>query len=202
MPQQMGSPMISSTRTPPSNFKWLASTAISPEVAQCHGFRAPQCIGWTQCHGDWVAQCRPPTPEIVDFAVRNLGNPPMPHESVNDRASLPNDAKTGLLNDFSEIASQTIQHLKPQPPSGNVVSSTPAITTRNEGSGPINGTPPARQRNEVGRPMFSLFYDMPRPIPQRRTSAQLAMRHASTASRHPAFNRQCIQSVVGGFGIT
>ncbi|KAI5828840.1 hypothetical protein K523DRAFT_363788 [Schizophyllum commune Tattone D] len=63
---------------------------------------------------------------------------PIQHESVNDRASSPNSAKTGLLNDFSEIASRTVQHLRPQPPSGNVMSSTPAITTQNEGPAPSN----------------------------------------------------------------
>ena len=75
------------------------------------------------------------------------------------------------------------RRLKPQPPSGNVVNSTPAIATRNEEPAPSNGTPPARQRNEVGRPMFSLVYDLQLSMPQRGTSAKLAMRHASTSQR-------------------
>ena len=84
------------------------------------------------------------------------------------------------------------------------MNSTPAIATRNERPAPSNETTPARQRNEVGRPMFSLVYDIQLSIPQRRTSAQLAMRHASTSRRRatlPSIGNASSQSL-GGYGIT
>ncbi|KAL1710234.1 hypothetical protein EV121DRAFT_275815 [Schizophyllum commune] len=172
MPRLAGSPMVSSTRKRPSNPQsGSQAPTISPEVAQCYWVRAPQWCATRRSYAD-SRQCPRSSPNAVDTGSSM---------SVNDHANSPHDAKTGLLNDFSEIASRTVQHLKPRPPSGNVVNSTPAIATRNEGPAPSNGTPPARQRNEVGRPMFSLVYDIQLSMPQRGTSAKLAMRHASTS---------------------
>ncbi|KAL1678974.1 hypothetical protein EV122DRAFT_277573 [Schizophyllum commune] len=138
-------------------------------------------------------QCPPSSPNAADAGSSM-------RESVNDRASSPNDVKIGLLNDFSEIASRTVQHLKPQPPSGNVVSSTPAITTQNEEPArPM--TRPARRRNEVGWPMFSLVYDNRRSMKNQRPTRNATCVDL-TASRHSASNRQCIKSVVGDYDIT
>ncbi|KAL1729543.1 hypothetical protein EV714DRAFT_273596 [Schizophyllum commune] len=185
-----GSPMLLGPGSSMMNMAWSASQELRPRLRCWQTSQARQCIPgssndmlYGQPNAFFLTNAATPRKSVnVPGARLMVDTGSSMRESVNDRASSPNDVKIGLLNDFSEIASRTVQHLKPQPPSGNVVSSTPAITTQNEEPArPM--TRPARRRNEVGWPMFSLVYDIRRSIPQRRTSAQLAMRHASTSQR-------------------
>ncbi|KAL1710228.1 hypothetical protein EV121DRAFT_168635, partial [Schizophyllum commune] len=113
---------------------------------------------------------------------------PMPRKSINDRVSLLNVARTGQLN--AQWLHQTPPASSPEQPrvsspSHKVAmlgSSTWTTTTRNKGPAWSNGTLSARRRNEVGRPMFYLTYDIQMSMPRQRTSAQVAMRHSSTSS--------------------